>query len=143
MALNRELFKKIHDVISVEPDKFRMSDWEDSRHILDFEGVTPVCGTTRCIAGWAINLTTDAPIYLNGEHSPETIALAREKGARVTEDDDCESVDLEELGGILLGLDNSQRGIFYSGDQTAARFVAAVAQGDETFALEILRDRHK
>jgi hypothetical protein len=55
--VNRELFQKIHDVISVSPGRLDMTSWEDS------EGY---CGTTRCIAGWAIHLTTGKPLFAEG-----------------------------------------------------------------------------
>lgn len=42
--MNRELFEKVKAKILAVPDQFDMGDWED-------EGE---CGTTRCIAGWAL-----------------------------------------------------------------------------------------
>lgn len=129
MALNRELFQKIHDIIQAEGGaKFQMSTWEGG------------CGTTRCIAGWAVHLETGAPLYqLDGETSlsPETLALAERfhsEGVWMEGAD-----DFETMGGELLGLDESQRKIFYVGNVEAEDFVRAAAEGDMETVNRITR----
>jgi hypothetical protein len=47
MSINTELFQKIYDQISQHPETHDQGD---------FESRPPGCGTTRCVAGWAIAL---------------------------------------------------------------------------------------
>lgn len=48
---NKELFRLIRDQIEREPDSHSQREWESH------------CGTTRCVAGWAIHLTyPDLPV---------------------------------------------------------------------------------
>jgi len=122
--VNRELFKKINDIIGgphgIDLDKFNMTIWE---------GVES-CGTTRCIAGWAINLTTGEPLFNGrGKFSGATERLAESMGLA--------GVDLEEMGARLLGLGLADRGIFYSDEFTAAEFVRLAAEGDEEGARRL------
>ncbi len=65
---NRELFQKIHDQITGHPETHNQDSWES------------LCGTTRCVAGWAVHFT-------NGENrlwgdvltiTPETGDVIRE-----------------------------------------------------------------
>jgi hypothetical protein len=57
--LNRELIKQIIDIIEDEPKRLEMSTW-----VLNplKSQQAPSCGTTGCIAGWAVmlNLRRDA-----------------------------------------------------------------------------------
>lgn len=136
MALNIELFQKIHDVISVEERGFDMANWED--------GARNGCGTTRCVAGWAINLTTGEPLYIDGGdyHHESVIELAKSLGTHVQDvGDGSEEADLEALGGKLLGLEPDDRSLFYAGNERAAKFVELAAQGLEGEAIEVLHSR--
>lgn len=45
-GMNVEAFRKIHAQISAEPETLEMAHWEEASF---------TCGTTRCIAGWAIH----------------------------------------------------------------------------------------
>ncbi len=136
--INTELFKKIDEVIKVEDGAwFEMSDWENR----DQE-----CGTTRCVAGWAVHFATDgASLYADaGGNSPEVLELAASLDVRtkVTQADGLEFADLEELGGKLLGLEGRQRGLFYTGNQQAAEVVELFANGQNDEALEVLDGRN-
>lgn len=127
--MNRELFQKIHDIITAENGAgFEMSNWETPRSRSD-------CQTTRCVAGWAVHLETGAGLY-EPTHSPgdslrptpETMALAdrlRSEGVQVVGYD-----DFEKMGAHLLGLNHDQRHLFYTTNDLAARFVEAAAEGD-------------
>ena len=132
--MNTELFKKIHEVISptpgsYDPVKLHMSSWED------WESGNG-CGTTRCVGGWAISLTTGHPLYLDGARQhPSVIALAAEVGAATYSDG---RVNIESLAAKLLGLNGSDRGLFYVGEDEAAEFVLLAAQGRDGEALEVL-----
>lgn len=55
-----ELLEKIKDRITVEPHRFDMG--------LYFSDDSNLCGTTACIAGWAIILAK--PDAANGDHDP-------------------------------------------------------------------------
>lgn len=127
--MNRELFQKIHGIISAEDGAgFEMSNWETLRP-------RSGCQTTRCVAGWAVHLETGEELYEpmrslddDPEPTPGTKLLAnrlRAEGVRVLGDD-----DFEGMGVHLLGLKPNQRSLFYTTNDLAARFVAAAAEGD-------------
>lgn len=134
MAFNTELFRKIHEVIAPAPgviawDLFNMSTWEDGDNS---------CGTTRCVAGWAIHYATDgAPLYnpSGTGHSAAVVNLAIRLGAGRYNDD---TVDLEDLGAKILGLEGSDRQLFYVDEERAVDFVLLAAQGREDEASEVL-----
>ncbi len=60
---NIELLTKIRDLIASEPDKLNMNSWSAiDRNLLgefDYdEGTAKIdCGTTQCIAGWAVQMS--------------------------------------------------------------------------------------
>ena len=119
--MNTELFKKIHDVIRVEPDKLDMHTWENP---------SSDCGTTRCIAGHAIAETTGFPVFdYFGRFSPETVDLADSLGV---------DVHVPSIADALLGLDGDGGLVFYLRDHEAAKFVRLAALGLDDQALEYL-----
>lgn len=133
MAVNRELFQKIHDVISVRPAEHDQTDWE-------WDGGS--CGTTRCVAGWAVHLTTGEPLYAGGVGitlRPETVDLALGHGV------DGEA-DVNKLIPVtaqrLLGLDDdlAQRLFFYVSNEAARKVVRAFAEGRDHEAASILHE---
>lgn len=122
--MNQELFKQIHDTISTKPEQFGMSDWE-------FTNYANECGTTRCVAGWAIHLTTGQPLYKrNGDKHESFRELADRLGLEP---------DVETVGATLLELDLEDAQIaFYMGEGRAAKFVKLASEGNETAALNVL-----
>lgn len=121
--MNRELFQRIDEIIRVgdeiRHDKFYMNSWESG------------CGTARCVAGWAIHLTTGEPVFGPDHHlSRATVALVEQLGVRK---------DCAELGGKLLGMERSDSWLFYTDEETAAEFVRLAAAGEEE-AARALRD---
>lgn len=56
--INTELFNQIADLIEGSPDLYDQNDWTNQ---------TEGCGTTHCIAGWALTLT-------NNNHNAESMA---------------------------------------------------------------------
>lgn len=46
--LNLPLFQKVYDQITSQPETFDMESWESDDEYEDS------CGTTRCVAGWAL-----------------------------------------------------------------------------------------
>lgn len=127
---NRELFQKIHDVISVRPDEHLQSTWEWG---------SGTCGTVRCVGGWAIHLTTGKPVYADGGSAtlrPETVDLARHHGIPPNSGDQL----IRALAQKLLGLDDdlAQRLFFYVPDEVARGVVRAFAEGRDRDAAPIL-----
>lgn len=122
--MNTELFKKINDVVSVDPyGRLDMSIWEDE-----------TCGTTRCVAGWAISLTTGQPLTITGpggvRQHPSVLELAARLGVAVTTDGHGRSwASFESLAAKLLHLASADRDLFYSSGDTALEFVALAATG--------------
>lgn len=130
--MNRELFQKIHDVISVSPEKLEMTFWEDSEAL---------CGTTRCIAGWAVSIAAESPIYnprfvpglSEPMYTPEVNRLFEQFGL-----DGYATVP--DVARVLLGLDDETAArVFYRFDnELMAEYVKAAAEGDEVRCNEIL-----
>jgi hypothetical protein len=55
-----ELLLTVADKIEFEPERFSMSSWNSRNFIdspLELAGQEPECGTTCCVAGWAVALT--------------------------------------------------------------------------------------
>lgn len=109
--MNTELFKKIDDIISVRPTEFDMDSWENG------DG----CGTTRCAAGWAINLTTNQPLYDSNNNLHQSVY---DLAARLGVD-----ADFQQLGAKLLGLTTYESSLFYVDGDRAARFIKLAGQG--------------
>ena len=71
--MNVKLLKQIKEAIRRHPKQFDMAEWFRR----DVEA--PRCGTTACIAGWALTLQTASkrPIYAYAEASDERDAPAK------------------------------------------------------------------
>jgi hypothetical protein len=124
MNLNREAFQKIHEVISVQPERLVMSTWEDDE-------APESCGTTRCVAGWAVHFAVGgAPLFADGEPSDKVRSLARDHGIHPGDYDT--STLFEVLGANLLGLSIREgRMLFYLSSNTAGELVRRAAEGDD------------
>lgn len=136
--MNVELFKKVNDRIAVEGN-LDMATWEDVPDPDDQYG--PSCGTTRCVAGWAVYETTGAELYdRDGGYPEATIALAKERGGWVEDDEEPQGgwVDFEVLGLKLLGLRGSDGALFFETDELATRVVALFAAGQAAEARRLL-----
>lgn len=131
MPLNTELFQKIDDIIQVFPGAFHMGTWE---------GTSPSgCGTTRCIAGWAVYFALEEQDLFESPDSPfpseALIRLAERHDARTGS-----GVDFDKLGRELLGLEAGQGYLFYVDNERAVQLVALAADGDEeAFTRELDR----
>ena len=109
MTINRERFQNVHGHITAE-DGFSMYSWEES---------APSCGTTRCVAGWAIFDEINVPITNpDGEPTDEVYDLAESLGVEA---------DFETVGAALLGLSGRMVRLFYQSDHIAAEFVKRAA----------------
>lgn len=118
--MNTVLFGQIDDIVQAEPRSLNMDSWEGSP-----------CGTSRCMAGWAVHLTTGKPLYgTDGNYHPSVRELAKQLGV---ED------DFEVLGAALLELDPDDAAVvFYVDNETAAEFIRLAGQGLEREALNLL-----
>jgi len=127
--MNTELFAKIHEVITVEPRLFDMTTWED----------TNACGTTRCIAGWAVHLNTNQPLYTQFGDLHESVAeLSESLGIEVIGG---YNSDFQNIARELLGLDAwTAARVFYISDTRAKQFVELAANGYEDEALSLLSE---
>lgn len=76
MERNAELFFAVADAIEREPHRYDQGDWFDHWEPLS-EMPPPACGTTACIAGWAIAC---------GRHSGSLKAAATEWNEAVDQD---------------------------------------------------------
>jgi hypothetical protein len=68
--MNKKLFERIAAVIEQAPEDFDMSSWEGRRRNEDGE----ICGTTHCIAGWAIVLSTGQNFLRQWSDYPEKVS---------------------------------------------------------------------
>lgn len=109
-----ERFKKIEKHIFtkdglIDRSTFNTVDWE-------------ACGTTRCVAGWAIYDETGSRLFDElGEVGSSVSQLADRLGVEV---------DFESVAVTLLGLPEDLAGLFYASSATAAEFVRRAARGD-------------
>lgn len=136
--MNRELFKKIDDIITPDPAKLDMGSWEEWAD-------DPECSTTRCIGGWAVTLTTGKPLYVRTEaglyrQHPSVIELARRLGTTVwgLAEGSYEEANIPKLAARLLDIPSSHRTLFYSEDEVGAAYVKAVAEGRDADAGRLL-----
>ncbi len=131
--MNTELFRRVHEVISVHPERLDMGSWE---------GYTP-CGTTRCVAGWAVYLTIGTELFdAEGRDHVRMEELSLELGVPLLgQEGDIARVHLGRVGAKLLGLSPEEAtALFHSNEEVASDFVALAAQGREGEAREVLRD---
>lgn len=128
--INVKLFKRIYDRITAEPRSLDMNTWEDH---------DSSCGTTRCVAGWAIFDET-------GEHlfNPDdtlhvsVIRLADELDIDI---DRIPSDVIEDVATSLLGLDeDTAHELFHCRGYMACGAVELFANGREAEALALLAD---
>jgi hypothetical protein len=109
--LDTELFRKIHAQITARPETHSQDsfEWDDNEGEERSDGVT-LCGTTRCVAGWALHF-----------YAPEQSIYdtARELG---------EPLDLAEVAKELLGLTYGQAEELFSASLPESEAVALVAR---------------
>jgi hypothetical protein len=121
MAFNTERFRKVHEIIEQE-GKLGMAEWESS----------PMCGTTRCISGWAIYNEIGEPLFDRNGVSPAVHELADRLGV--------ERENFELIGLKLLGMETRDVSVFYTDEDTAREFVALAAQGRDDEARRCCRE---
>lgn len=113
MTVNTELFKKIDERLDEDEMFLEMSTWEDS--------AGSVCGTTRCVSGWALHERYNQPLYIGGIRNPFWEEVAEQLGV---ED------DFEQIGRELLGLSRGEAAVlFFTDNEKAREVVRLFAQG--------------
>lgn len=109
----KELARKILDQVERQPETLYMGAWElsynDSLHNWKTDESVEGCGTTRCIAGWAVHLAAR-----DGEEPRDTRwRIAHENGLL--------SAAYESVGAHLLGLGvRDARSLFLEMDEEEA-----------------------
>lgn len=120
MTVNTELFRKIRDQISAEPERHSQATWE--------------CGTTRCVAGWAVafELGEGRSLYQGVVHKDPTPDL-------VNLLDRLQVYTVSNAARVLLGLSYSAANLLFFADNEVAReAVALYAEGRDQEAVEAL-----
>ena len=135
--LNSALFQKIHEIVTAQPDEFSMNTWEAGPHTND-----SACGTVRCMAGWAIHLSTEQPLYERRGDSlrvhPSVDGLAEE--LEIDEETGSASA-FSPVAAELLGLTNEDAEVvFHMDDEHGLEFISKAAAGDEDGAYAVLSD---
>lgn len=95
----QQLAGRIVDQIERQPLTFDMTSWVSSQEdIIDWRTgeYSGECGTTRCVAGWAVQL-----VSLAGERNDDT-------RRRIARDAGLDSASWSSVGAHLLGLDDAQ-----------------------------------
>lgn len=129
---NRELFQKIHDQITQNPETHDQNSWES------------FCGTTRCVAGWAVHFSNGEGRLWGaafGDVTSETGSLIREV-LGLQRPDYVGGQHVEPSARKLLGLTQRQAGgLFYgASDEEAVHLVALGAAGDNEAFDKYLRE---
>lgn len=137
---NIEMFKRIRDQIKRDPKSFDMSSWEfDLTSEISEEGgdfaieyydpetndyqptMASECGTTRCVAGWAVYFAAeDLGIDVNRPLEAVRLDYAQKVGLRG-------DWSYSNLGLFALDIDDSS--LFYEDDVAAYRIVDEFAEG--------------
>lgn len=130
--MNTELFKKIYETIApdgmVDEGAFDMDTWEGEPEAS--------CGTTRCVAGWAIHFASGGSrLYSEDLSSPQPVVDLADWHDVLSASG---VVDFDRLGAALLGLDRDEKSLFYVDEERALQFVRLAAQGDRTGARAVL-----
>lgn len=118
----KELAQKILDQVGREPHTLYMGAWEDRVDDEAYDWKTDeyveFCGTTRCVAGWAVHFSAKPG---------ESVRAAVNRIART----ELIRWDYEEVGAHLLGLDQAtaKRLFFELDEQDAVEFLENLVSG--------------
>jgi hypothetical protein len=106
MTRNVELLTRVRDLIREDPSKLDMSDWARP------------CGTTACIAGWAVQLAGDKLEF--GDH--QVVSRAQ----------DGTLCDVDTRAADLLGLNEYEvNALFYCENEDAIPYLTDLIAGDD------------
>lgn len=107
---NKELGRLVLRQVTEFPESFDMGDWAGSN----------ACGTTACIAGWAM--------FFSGYEVNRYSCFIRPDGSMVT-DDEAEGRGLLGLSQEELYVSDEDDGLFYIDKDEAIRRLAELAAG--------------
>ncbi len=104
--MNKELLERVAQHIEAEPRRLQMSSWVEA-------SPKSPCGTTACIAGWAVLLTApDFDAALDVARTPTLDDEGADDSwaheARVLRTVGREDEDFDQAGRELLGIDRQQ-----------------------------------
>ena len=137
MAINRAMFAEIDQLLNQFPELHDQNFWETDPQ------ETGKCGTTRCVAGWAVWLAARDHGLLTQKRQMVDIQVRSELVERLglTTDDlegeyyeDAVLTDHPVLGGILLGLTAEQaHSLFhdFDNDRVADRVESYAKTGED------------
>lgn len=119
--LNIPLFQKIHAQITRDPGSHYQGSWETVND----------CGTTRCLAGWAIHFEAHGDVYKR-DADGFVYGWSAQVQALIDSRDDIEDWgSVPRLAQHLLGLTPDQVSrLFYADDGVVAEAVRLAAEGD-------------
>ena len=136
--INTELFQKIHELITTEPESFNMDAWEDRwAHY-----ATEQCHTTRCVAGWAIYETTGKHLFeADGSTLHESVIdLAGSYGINPSQES---GKIIAVAAAKVLGLEIEDEDVLFHMDADVAHdVVEAFSLGQNDLAFDLLNDEH-
>lgn len=132
MKRNVELLTKVRDLAVHEPAKFDMNTWVTiKRELINFpEDTSKIkveCGTTACIAGWAVQLAGDKLLvdrYSSIRDGIYQTTNSVAKNGRVC--------DIQSRAQNLLGLTEMETDIlFFSGNDDAIGYLNDLIAGND------------
>lgn len=131
MARNIDLLTQVRDLITAQPEKLDMDRWAvvqpDEVEFTDGTTAKVSCGTTACIAGWAVQLSGHKLlVHQYGKHSDGSFLINSSvaKNGRV--------VDIEQYGKKLLGLTTEEADeLFFCGNSQAPKLLDTLIAGGD------------
>lgn len=131
--INQDLFGRIDKIIQSEPESFEMGCWErPSIQFVSLDGETVACGTTRCVAGWAIHLTHEDKFGATGKPL-----------SKMTNDLGGHPEAYARVGAEVLGLTKMEADeLFYGSNYGSKNVLHAYATGGRKAGLEAM-DEYK
>jgi hypothetical protein len=129
---NIELLTQVRDLIKAQPEKLDMSTWatvnSDSVDLGNGTTAKVSCGTTACIAGWAVQLAGHK-LLVNLDSRPyDGSFLINQSVAK-----NGRAVDIEESARKLLGLTEKEVGVLFYAPELLDRLIAGedIVKGTE------------
>lgn len=125
MPINTEMFQRIKQIINLNPEQHSQAFFEITTS--DVWRPASHCGTTRCVAGWAIHLWGEDNGITNTiiEKISTEYAKRHDMQYLIDEDKDEEDhygvIDVEVVASHILGLSASEgRSLFFDMDDSSA-----------------------
>lgn len=119
--VNIEKVTQLHDFLAENPAKLHMGYWGRVSRVQDSDCQEITCGTTACIAGWAVILDGWKPNHVSENGLFES----------VTKDGTLR--DVENLAGEILGITRTQQNkLFFLGDDQAVPALQDLIEDPET-----------